>query len=70
MQGLFLSETRRLHPAICSFTSELFYEGRLSPLHGLERQHIDVPEPFSGAGRVLRQTVASLELRQLKKFFE
>ena len=28
-QGLFLAETWRLHPAICSFTSELFYEGRL-----------------------------------------
>jgi superfamily I DNA and/or RNA helicase len=39
-QGLFLAETWRLHPAICSFTSELFYEGRLSSLNGLERQNI------------------------------
>jgi len=29
-QGLFLEETRRLHPDICRFTSELFYEGRLA----------------------------------------
>ena len=28
-QGLFLTETRRLHPDICAFTSELFYDGRL-----------------------------------------
>jgi superfamily I DNA and/or RNA helicase len=28
-QGVFLTETRRLHPDVCAFTSELFYEGRL-----------------------------------------
>jgi uncharacterized protein len=49
-QGLFLSETWRLPPAICGFTSELFYEGRLSSVPGLERQHIEAPGPFSGAG--------------------
>jgi uncharacterized protein len=49
-QGLFLTETWRLHPAICSFTSELFYEGRLVSRDGLERQSIDAPAPFSGAG--------------------
>ena len=26
-QGIFLTETRRLHPDVCAFTSELFYEG-------------------------------------------
>ena len=49
-QGLFLGKTWRLHPAICCFTSELFYEGRLSSLDGLERQNIDGAAPFSGAG--------------------
>jgi hypothetical protein len=49
-QGLFLAETRRLHPAICDFTSEMFYEGRLASFRGLERQEIGAPEPFSGAG--------------------
>jgi uncharacterized protein len=49
-QGLFLAETWRLHPAICGFTSELFYEGRLMPLKGLEQQRIDTSEPFYGAG--------------------
>ena len=28
-QGLFLTETRRLRPDICAFTSEIFYDGRL-----------------------------------------
>ena len=28
-QGIFLAETRRLHPDICAFTSEVFYDGRL-----------------------------------------
>src|SRR5262249_10980446 len=37
-QGLFLDRTWRLHPAICAFTSELYYEGRLHPVDGLERQ--------------------------------
>jgi AAA domain/RNase_H superfamily len=49
-QGLFLAETWRLHPTICSFTSELFYEGRLFAVDGLHRQSIQGPAPFSGAG--------------------
>lgn len=40
-RGLFLKETWRLHPAICSFSSELFYEGRLESHVGLERQSVD-----------------------------
>ena len=35
-RGLFLNETYRLHPDICAYTSELFYEGRLRPRTGLE----------------------------------
>ena len=34
-RGLFLDETWRLHPEICAFTSELFYEGRLQSRPGL-----------------------------------
>jgi uncharacterized protein len=40
-QGIFLPETRRLHPEICQFTSEVFYEGRLNSYPGLERQRIE-----------------------------
>jgi uncharacterized protein len=38
--GVFLAETRRLHPALCEFTSRVFYEGRLRALPGLEQQRI------------------------------
>jgi predicted RecB family nuclease len=49
--GIFLAQTRRLHPAICAFTSELFYEGRLQPLPGLERQAVIGPDDeLSGSG--------------------
>ena len=39
-RGLFLEQTRRLHPKLCRFTSEVFYEGLLQPLPGLERQKL------------------------------
>jgi predicted RecB family nuclease len=49
-RGLFLNITRRLHPNICRFTSEIFYEGKLQSLSGLERQIISGGTPFDGAG--------------------
>src|SRR5687767_8236285 len=49
-KGIFLSVTRRLHPRITKFTSEVFYEGRLRSLPGLERQVISGNIPFTGAG--------------------
>jgi uncharacterized protein len=39
-RGIFFEKTWRLHPEICSFTSELFYEGRLTPVEGLEWQWV------------------------------
>lgn len=39
-EGLFLDETWRLHPEICRFTSELFYEGRLHSRPGLDIQTV------------------------------
>jgi uncharacterized protein len=48
--GLFLSETWRLSPAICEFTSELFYESRLKTHDGLERQKLTGPTRFAGTG--------------------
>ena len=39
-KGLFLDQTWRLHPAVCEFTSEVFYDGRLSSRDGLVRQSI------------------------------
>jgi superfamily I DNA and/or RNA helicase len=49
-RGLFLEETWRLHPDICAFTSELFYENRLHPHRGLEQQKIKSTGRIKGAG--------------------
>ena len=49
-RGLFLDQTHRLHPNVCAFTSELFYDGRLRSFPNLERQVLDGPTPFAGAG--------------------
>ncbi len=49
-KGLFLETTRRLHPSITEFTSEVFYEGRLKSLPGLEKQVISGDTPFDGGG--------------------
>jgi uncharacterized protein len=40
-RGLFLERTRRMHPEVCRFVSEVIYDGRLLPLEGLERQRVD-----------------------------
>jgi len=52
-QGLFLDRTYRLHPEICMFTSDLYYESRLLPVGGLERQKLGGETPFAGAGLFL-----------------
>jgi uncharacterized protein len=50
-QGLFLEETWRLHPDICAYTSELFYEDKLRSKPGLETQVVKgAAAPVSGAG--------------------
>src|SRR4051812_8510167 len=40
-RGLFLERTRRMHPDVCRFVSEVIYDGLLLPLEGLERQRLD-----------------------------
>jgi uncharacterized protein len=40
-QGLFLESTWRLHPAVCAFTSEVFYDDRLEPQPDLAMQRLD-----------------------------
>jgi len=49
-RGLFLAETWRLAPGICDFTSEVFYDGRLKPRAGCERQKLTGPTRFAGSG--------------------
>jgi uncharacterized protein len=52
-RGLFLDTTWRLHPDICAFTSELYYEGRLGARAGNDRQRIGGPTRFAGSGLFL-----------------
>jgi hypothetical protein len=49
-QGLFLSESWRLHPDVCAFTSELFYDNRLMPRPENATQRINTEGPFDGTG--------------------
>ena len=49
-QGLFLEETWRLHPDICAFTSEVFYEGKLRASSGLEAQTVRSGSRVRGTG--------------------
>src|SRR5690606_21465697 len=40
----------RLHPEICAFNSELFYDDKLSAKQGCEQQRIISEGPISGSG--------------------
>jgi predicted RecB family nuclease len=49
-KGFFLDQTWRMNPAITTFTSELFYDGKLRSRKSLERQTIRSDGPVTGAG--------------------
>lgn len=49
-KGIFLSETWRLHPKICVFISQIFYENRLSSKLELVNQLVSGNTNYNGAG--------------------
>ena len=49
-QGLFLAETWRLHPDVCAFTSELFYDGRLGSRPENQKQRLNTQGFLDGTG--------------------
>lgn len=49
-KGLFLKETWRLHPDICAFTSELFYDSRLAARPENQRQRLNTEGFLDGTG--------------------
>jgi predicted RecB family nuclease len=49
-QGVFITETRRLHPDVCAFISELFYEGRLMARPENAAQRLNAGDPLGGTG--------------------
>lgn len=76
-QGLFLAQTRRLHPDLSAFTSEMFYEGKLSSMTGLERQRVRGSEGLGGTGfRMVtvvhsgNQNESDEEVAEVKRIFD
>jgi uncharacterized protein len=49
-KGIFLASTWRMHPDICFFDSEMFYESRLHSIQGLENHKIEGNTQFIGSG--------------------
>ncbi len=49
-RGLFIEKTWRLHPEVCAFTSEVFYESKLTPEAGRDRQAVRGVPPKSRPG--------------------
>ena len=49
-RGILMHTTWRLHPDICRFTSEQFYESKLHSADGLEKQIITGNSKFGGSG--------------------
>jgi uncharacterized protein len=49
-RGLFLAESWRLHPDICVFTSDVFYERRLTSRPENANQRLNVAGPIGGTG--------------------
>jgi uncharacterized protein len=49
-RGLLLGTTYRLHPDVNAFISDAFYEGRLAPAAGNERQLVGEGTPVGGTG--------------------
>jgi uncharacterized protein len=48
--GLLLEKTWRMHPELCRYTSDVFYDGRLTAAENLGRQEILGEHPLRGAG--------------------
>lgn len=48
--GLFLEETWRMHPDVCGYISEVFYDDRLHSRSDLPGLRLDAPDPLGGTG--------------------
>jgi len=49
-RGIFLDRTRRMHPDVCRFVSEVVYESRLHAIPECESQRIDAAGTLNGTG--------------------
>jgi uncharacterized protein len=48
--GIFLDQTWRMHPDVCAFISEVFYDERVRSKSDLGRMRLDAPGPLGGTG--------------------
>jgi len=73
-RGIFLEETWRLRPELCSFTSEAYYEGRLGPADVCERRRLSagngpavLPTVHEGRSQSSREEASAIadEIRRL-----
>ena len=49
-RGVFLDQTRRMHPDVCRFVSEAIYDGRLDSIEECANQDIDSTGELTGTG--------------------
>jgi predicted RecB family nuclease len=49
-RGLFIDETRRMHPDVCEFISKAIYEDRLESFPDCANQRIEAPGRLTGTG--------------------
>jgi hypothetical protein len=49
-RGVFLDQTRRMHPDVCRFVSEAVYDGRLDSIDECANQEIDADGRLTGTG--------------------
>jgi hypothetical protein len=49
-RGLFIDETRRMHPDVCKFISRAIYEDRLESFADCANQRVDAPGELTGTG--------------------
>ena len=61
-RGLFLATTWRLHPVLCRFTSEVFYDDRLEP-----EPHLARPAARCGGGGARRRRAAARRGRDRRR---
>ena len=49
-RGIFLDQTRRMHPDVCEFVSRAIYQGRLSAITECATQRVTCDGPLTGTG--------------------
>jgi predicted RecB family nuclease len=49
-RGIFLDHTRRMHPDVCRYISEVIYENRLASIPECAQQHVNAAGALTGTG--------------------